>query len=503
MDGRGAPALLRGVAFGNQVWSNVELPRTHHDERDYGRVRAMGMNLVRFYLNYRTFEDDSRPFVYDEAGFAWLDDNIAWARAHDITLFLNLHVPPGGFQSNLEGNLLWEVPENQDRMVALWRAIAARYADERTIGGYDLLNEPAPTQQKADWQTLAARVTAGIREVDRNHLVIVERANAVAGSYENDEDRNYVLVADDNAAYTFHFYSPIEYTHQLTPWTTFGDGGKYPDPTRVSGVTEKWLNEATFGAPGPSAGTSDFTYFEGPMLAPRSSEVVVGKPTLVGRNLRDGKVWFDSLEIREHDTSGAITARVATVDLEGASGWYFWQNSGNGRSGVDGAVSHEGTGSLFITGTTDDASLGGYGYYFRPAPGRAYSVSGWIKAENLPPGALAQVRLDYVGSTTPVSARDARGLELELDSLLAFGREHAVPLYLGEFGVYRACYENDKGGLTWVSDMLDLLNERELPFTFHAYHEDAFGIYYGYDTLPDPTNANQTLIDLFASKLGD
>ena len=113
------------------------------------------------------------------------------------------------------------------------------------------------------------------------------------------------------------------------------------------------------------------------------------------------------------------------------------------------------------------------------------------------------MRLDYLGSTTPVSARDARGLELELDSLQAFGRKHSVPLYLGEFGVYRACYENDKGGLTWVSDMLDLLNERELPFTFHAYHEDAFGIYYGYDTLPDPTNANQPLIDLFTSKLGD
>jgi endoglucanase len=502
VDAMGAHTRLRGVSFGNQVWSNVGIPQAHHDERDFERLRSMGMNLVRFYMNYRTFEDDARPFVYDEAGFAWLDGNVAWAKTHGVTLFLNLHVPQGGFQSNLEGNALWENPANQERVVALWRAIASRYADEPTIGGYDLLNEPAPVGSKGDWQALAQRITRAIREVDPNHLVIVERANAIAGKYDNDDDRNYILIDDENVAYTFHFYSPIDYTHQLTPWTSFGEGGKYPDPTKIAGMTEKWLDEATFDAASPAAGSSDFSYFEGPMLAPRSSEVVAGKPTLVGRNLRDGKVWFDDIEIREHDSSGAVTARIATIDLENANGWYFWRHAGGGSSGVDTGVRHSGAASLFITGTTDDANLGGYGYYFRPQKDRSYSVSGWMKAENLPPGGFAQVRLDYVGSTTPVSARDAAGLELELESLLAFGREHDVPLYLGEFGVYRACYANDKGGLEWVSDMLDLLNERGLPFTFHAYHEDAFGIYYGDGKLPDEANANQPLIELFTSKLG-
>ena len=217
----------------------------------------MGMNLVRFYMNYRTFEDDARPFVYDDSGFAWLDDNITWAKAHGVTLFLNLHVPQGGFQSNLEGNLLWDIPENQDRVVALWRAIAARYANEPTIGGYDLLNEPAPAHSKTEWQTLAGRITTAIREVDPNHLVIVERTNAVGGKYDNDAERNFFLIDDENTAYTFHFYTPIEYTHQLTPWTGFGDGGNYPDPSRISGVTEKWLGEATFDARSAPTGSSD------------------------------------------------------------------------------------------------------------------------------------------------------------------------------------------------------------------------------------------------------
>src|SRR4051794_25571480 len=55
VDGANRPVLLRGVAFGNEVWSNTRLPRKEHDEVDYGRVAAMGMNVVRFYMNYKTF----------------------------------------------------------------------------------------------------------------------------------------------------------------------------------------------------------------------------------------------------------------------------------------------------------------------------------------------------------------------------------------------------------------------------------------------------------------
>ncbi|HET9929202.1 MAG TPA: hypothetical protein VFQ35_00880, partial [Polyangiaceae bacterium] len=152
--------------------------------------------------------------------------------------------------------------------------------------------------------------------------------------------------------------------------------------------------------------------------------------------------------------------------------------------------------------TSSDASLGGYGYYFKPTKGHSYSLSGWIRAENLPSGAVAQIRLDYIGSTTPVTARDATALAAPIDDYLSWGNRNGVPMYLGEFGVYRACFEGDKGGLNWVSDMLDLLRERSLPFTYHAYHEDAFGIYYGDGTLPDPENANRPLIDLFTAKLG-
>jgi hypothetical protein len=171
VDAKGRPVVLRGVAFGNQVWNNVRLPRRDHDETDYQRVAAMGMNAVRFYMNYRTFENDAAPGKYLDDGWQWLDDNVAWAKRHGVYLILNMHVPPGGFQSLGNGKALWDRPEAQDRLIALWTAIARHCKGEPTVAGYDLLNEPVVTKAASQWHDLAARVAAAIRAVDGDHML--------------------------------------------------------------------------------------------------------------------------------------------------------------------------------------------------------------------------------------------------------------------------------------------------------------------------------------------
>jgi endoglucanase len=60
-DSSGNALRLQGAAFGNEIWSNVEVPLTHHNEQDFIRLKAMKMNAVRFYLNYKTFESDNNP----------------------------------------------------------------------------------------------------------------------------------------------------------------------------------------------------------------------------------------------------------------------------------------------------------------------------------------------------------------------------------------------------------------------------------------------------------
>lgn len=331
VDDQGESTRLRGVAFGNQVWGNARIPVTHHDENDFTRIHALGMNLVRFYINYRTLESETAPFTYLEDGWAWIDRNISWARAHGVYLILNMHVPPGGLQSHGEGASLWRERPLQQRLIGLWRAIAARYAEEPVILGYDLLNEPGVTENRRQWQSLAQEISGAIRSVDSRHVIFVERVNSVAGSWTNDHAQNFVRIEDSNVAYTFHFYEPFLYTHQGAPWSEVArkHDGRWPDPARG------------------------------------------------------------------HDR-------------------------------------------------------------------------------------------DYLAK--------------KLVDIFAWGEREDVPLYLGEFGCIRQCCENHRGGLAWIGDVIDLVHARGTPYTFHAYHEDFFGLYLG-DGPVDPAHANQSLIDLLSKKL--
>ncbi|HEY7372866.1 MAG TPA: cellulase family glycosylhydrolase, partial [Polyangia bacterium] len=289
VDGDGKPVFLKGISFGNEVWANMALP-DDHAEIDFQRLADMGANSTRFLLNHVTFEDDAAPYVYKDAGWAWIDQNVAWAKAHDIHLILNMHVPQGGFQSDGDGGALWSDGANQDRLTALWKEIARRYAGEPIIAGYGLVNEPEPLASAQQWQDLAARIAAAIRAVDANHIIFVERPIAVAGSFNAGPDMNLFTIDDANAVYEFHFYDPTDYTFQLEPWNGNPDGGAYPDPTRIAGVTEQWLNLATFDAPTAPAGTSDWTYYEGTRVTATGAGIVVGKPTLVGQAVGAGRI---------------------------------------------------------------------------------------------------------------------------------------------------------------------------------------------------------------------
>jgi endoglucanase len=499
VDASGRPVRLRGVAFGNYVWSKRALPTRHHDESDFGRVRAMGMNAIRFYMYYGTFEDDAHPYVYKDAGWEWLDHNVAWARRHGVYLVLNMHVPPGGFQSMGEGRGLWEVPANQDRLVALWRAIAARYAREPMVAAYDLLNEPGVPESKEQWRALAARIVRAIREVDAQHMVVIERVNSIAKHWNNDADMNFFLVDDPNVVYTFHFYDPFDYTHQGASWVKLGEGGRYPDEARIAHGDTKWIGIAAFGSPTLPPGDSPWTHSEGPRLAATDPRAVVGHVSLVGRDVGEGRALYDDLVVEEYDERGRAAGEVMRLDLRTLGGWYFWSANSSGRPGIS-PEGHGGAGALTITGTTDDANLGSAQNEFAPKHGRSYALSGWMRGEHLPPDARVQIRLDFLGSDAPVMARNKAFLAAEMERYLAWGRAHDVPLFLGEFGLYRNCFQDGRGGLAWVEDMLDLADQAGLSFSYHAYHEDGFGLYYGAGPV-DPARANQGLIDLFTRKL--
>ncbi len=153
-------------------------------EADLAFIAQTGSNTVRLPFHYKLFTDeDYLGLTGQQDGFQRVDAVVAWCRKYGLRLILDMHDCPGGQTGdNIDDShgypWLFESAHFQRQYCDIWRAIAKRYANEPTILGYDLMNEPISSRladkdqlnlQLERVQQLAAKA---IREVDRNHVVI-------------------------------------------------------------------------------------------------------------------------------------------------------------------------------------------------------------------------------------------------------------------------------------------------------------------------------------------
>jgi endoglucanase len=490
--------LLRGVAFGNWVW-NDGIQTNHHGAIDYERVKNMGMNAIRFYLNYKIFENDAAPYQYNQTGWDYLNQNIAWAKANGIYLILNMHVPQGGYQSQGGGDALWTNAENQNRLAALWKAIADKYKDEKQIAGFGLVNEIVPTSSLSQWQQLAQRITDGIRTVDKNHILFIEKPIYIKGQNTENADFNFPEITDNNKVYEFHTYEPYYYTHQLFNWSGLPDGGKYPDENNVIFENADW-HTGIFNNPAAAAGNTNWQKFEGIKYKVTDPLIKIGIPVLVGANVA-GRIYFDSITVNEFDAVGNYTQTIMALNLDNIEDWGFWSNNGSGAKGISTTTGAGDNTSFFIEGATGDCNISNYKKGFVAKQNFYYQINGWMKGDNVAANAACKIRLDFLKTNSPIFKRDKTYMEYAINKYVNWAQQKNVPVYMGEFGAGYHCFQNNKGGLQFVTDVLDITKASNIHFTYHAYHESSFGLYYGDNNLPDPAQSNQPLINLFTQKL--
>ncbi|MFY0685763.1 MAG: cellulase family glycosylhydrolase [Cyclobacteriaceae bacterium] len=94
--------------------------------------------------------------------------------------------------------------------------------------------------------------------------------------------------------------------------------------------------------------------------------------------------------------------------------------------------------------------------------------------------------------------RNKAYLRASIDQYIDWGNRHQVPVYMGEFGTSIFSYRDDKGGASWMKDVLDIADEHQLNFTCHAYHEnEAYGLFFDGSQLPTEDNCNKAMRELF------
>ncbi|VAW11225.1 hypothetical protein MNBD_BACTEROID03-2554 [hydrothermal vent metagenome] len=102
-----------------------------------------------------------------------------------------------------------------------------------------------------------------------------------------------------------------------------------------------------------------------------------------------------------------------------------------------------------------------------------------MRGENLTSSASGKLRLDFHTAIGPVFIRNKAYLETKVGEIVDWAKTNNAALYMGEFGVGYPCFQNDKGGLQFVKDMVDINKANNIHFTYDVYHEDNFGLYLG------------------------
>ena len=198
----------------------------HTTKSDIDSLHAWGFNSVRLpmHFNLFTLPVDEEPVAGKNTwlppGFALTDSLIAWCRSNHMYVILDLHAAPGGQGNDLNISdrdpskpSLWQSEADRQKTISFWQKIATRYANEPTVGGYDILNEPnwgfedtlndrngLKEQKNEPLKQLLKDITQAIREVDKKHLIIIE-GNGWGNNYHG------VLGPwDDNMVLSFHKY---------------------------------------------------------------------------------------------------------------------------------------------------------------------------------------------------------------------------------------------------------------------------------------------------------
>ncbi len=240
LDGR--PVLLRGINLGNWLvpegymfkFTHANSPRRINDvflqllgpeetkkfwqqfrdryitKEDISFIKKSGLNSVRVPFNYRLFVSEDHDTRFAGPGFDMLDRVVRWCTEEQLYVVFDMHCAPGGQTGdNIDDSdgypFLFESPAAQQLTVDLWREIARRYANERYVIGYDLLNEPIATyfdkeQFNHKLEPLYKRIVAAIRETDTNHIVFL------GGAQWNNNFSVFGPPFDKKSVYTFHKY---------------------------------------------------------------------------------------------------------------------------------------------------------------------------------------------------------------------------------------------------------------------------------------------------------
>ena len=235
---------LIGEDEARRFWRNFR--DNYITAEDIRFIKQSGFNSIRVPFNYRLFVSVDDPQKLEGEGYELLERVVRWSKQECLYVIFDMHAAPGGQTGdNIDDSwgypFLFESTESQELTVKIWQKIAARYHNETIVLGYDLLNEPIATHFNADYfnpklEPLYRKIVAGIREVDKNHVIFL------GGAQWNNNFKVFGPPFDSKLAYTFHKYWFEVNQQAIQEYVDFSNKYNVPIWMGESGEnTDEWI----------------------------------------------------------------------------------------------------------------------------------------------------------------------------------------------------------------------------------------------------------------------
>jgi endoglucanase len=205
---RATADLKRGMNFGDAM----DAPNEGDwgwtlSASDFAAVRAAGFDHVRVPMRISSHADAKPPYAIEKRFLHRMDWAVDQALSNDLGIIVDMH----HYQPMMAAPKV-----HADRLVGLWRQIAAHYRGMPRAVVYEVLNEPTDKLTAEVWNPILARVVAAIRAIDSERVIIVEGAHWA--SAKDLRDTLQVPTGDPNIVASFHMYAPMYFTHQGFSW---------------------------------------------------------------------------------------------------------------------------------------------------------------------------------------------------------------------------------------------------------------------------------------------
>jgi endoglucanase len=238
---------LVGAERTNNFWHRFQ--DQYITQSDIQFIKKTGMNSIRIPFHYKLFtNEDYMGFNNQNRGFELLDKVIKWCKHEGLYVILDMHDAPGGQTGdNIDDSYgypwLFENENDQALFVSIWGKIAKHYANEKTIIGYDLLNEPIAHyfDNKNDinkkLETVYKIAISSIRKFDKNHIVMLGGAQW-DGNFSVFTDWHF----DNKMMYTCHRYWCDTIQKSIQDFLEFRDKVNLPLYMGETGEnTDEWV----------------------------------------------------------------------------------------------------------------------------------------------------------------------------------------------------------------------------------------------------------------------